>query len=110
MAITTLGHNHIAKRLGYTPDPNPMVYIAVGTGTPTSTALGAEVAKKFFTASVTGGIITYTGYWDIDDDLIGDITEAGIFNADDVMLCSQSFTAISMGESNNLTITWNLTA
>ncbi len=108
--ITTLGHINIAGRWGpQPPTASVMFYIAIGTGTPSTTALGNEIGRKIFSQSITANDITDTAKWTQDDYVAGDITEAGIFTLDGTMIASQSFVAITKTIYDNLTITWDLT-
>lgn len=108
MAVTTLGHVHIAGRMPLGTTVNPMIYMAIGTGTPTATALGNEVSRKLFSFDLVANVITYTAQWDADDLVSGTITEAGIFNQNDIMLVSGTFSEVKT-IYDNLLITWELT-
>ncbi|MBP6884601.1 MAG: hypothetical protein KBC17_02125 [Candidatus Pacebacteria bacterium] len=111
--VTTVGKEHIADRFGLQAQ-DPMITMAIGTGTPSATALGTEVSRKEFQSQTSSGLTwTYVAQWSIDDDFAGTITEAGIFNAESglggVMLCSSSFTSIVKALNDSLVITWTIT-
>lgn len=112
--VTTLGKEHIADRMATTPSLNPMCSMAIGTGTPSATALGTEVYRKGFKSkTVSGAVVTYQAYWDINDRIAITVTEAGIFNAPNLggtMLNSGTVSpSIVKGLNDVLDITWTLT-
>lgn len=111
--ITSLGKEYIADRLG-SRTLAAMSNMAIGTSTPSATALGVELNRRIFkTNTSTGATWTYSAEWNIDDEVSGTVTEAGVFNADSglggTMLCSSSFTGIVKALNDSLTITWTLT-
>lgn len=111
--VTAAGKQHIANRFGNATE-DPMSNMAVGTGTPGTTALGTEVNRQpFQSQSSSGTAWTYVAEWDIEDEFSATITEAGVFNADSglggTMLCSASFTPIVKGVNDSLRITWTIT-
>lgn len=112
--ITTLGKEFIADQLSDNPQYAPMMAMAIGTGTPSATALGTEVGRKGFRSnSNTGAVITYVSEYNIDDGIAATITEAGIFNigvpATGLMMCSSSFAGIVKTLNGTLVITWTIT-
>lgn len=93
------------------PTLSKVTHMAVGTGSPASTALGTEIDRNAFTSkSRTNAVLTMIANWAAGDGT-GAITEAGLFDADadGNMWCSSSFTAINKGASDTLQITWTLT-
>jgi hypothetical protein len=112
--VTVLGKAHIADRLSSNPSQDPMLAMAIGTGTPSSTALGSELKRKnVWSRTSSGKVVTYQGHWDYDDQFSGTITEAGIFNASSLggtMLCSAVVSpSIVKPINDTLDITWNVT-
>lgn len=112
--VTSAGKEHIADRLASSPSQAVMISMAIGTGTPSLTALGSELSRKgLYSRTTSGAVVTYTAIWDIDDRVNGTITEAGIFNASPsggTMLCSGTISpSIVKGLNDSLIITWTLT-
>ena len=93
-----------------------MGWMAVGTGTPSATALGVELDRNALTSTTqgTGGDdndAIYVGDWAAADGT-GAITEAGVFNQATLggtMFISASFAVINKGASDTLKITWTVT-
>lgn len=109
--IGTNGDDHIADQLSASPGESAMSHMAIGTGTPTGTALGTELDRNALTSATdSANVVTYVGDWAAGDGT-GAITEAGIFNAAaaGTMLCSASFSVINKGASDTLQIDWDLT-
>jgi hypothetical protein len=111
--ITTLGKAHIADRVGPRLQ-DPMINMAIGTGTPSTTALGTEISRRGFRSTSTSGAVwTFVSEWNYDDNVAGSITEAGVFNSEKAstgtMLCSALFTAIPKVANGTLVITWTIT-
>ena len=114
--IPALGDAHVADRMSQTPGEAAMGWMAIGTGTPTATALGIELDRNAITswaqgAGVDDNDVIYIGDWAAGDGT-GAITEAGIFNLatlGGVMLCSASFAAVNKLVGDTLKITWTLT-
>ena len=106
--ITTAGKYGIADQLLAAPTLAKMGWMAIGTGTPTPTLLGAEIAKVPFD-SKTRSLAVVTAIATFGAGVgTGAITEAGIFNsaaADTVdMWCSASFGVITKGSGDKLVI------
>src|SRR3990167_6661756 len=104
MSITVAGKELIADRLTMTPVSAQPLWIAIGTGSPSATALGSEISRKYCKiVSSSGGIITYSCLWDIEDNIEGLVTEIGIFNqatiAGTLLLCDR------LWHNNGLVIT-----
>ena len=113
--ITEAGDAHVADQLSASPDENAMSHMAIGTGTPTSTALGNEVHRNALTSRNQGSgaddnDVIYVGDFGAGEGT-GAITEAGIFNSNSggTMLASASFPTINKGDNDTLTITWTIT-
>lgn len=110
MSITTYADTHIADLLARKVLP-PMLNLAIGTGTPSATALGNEVSRKAFTVSRTGAVVTYSARWDIEDAVSGTITEMGIFDDATLggnMLLSKTFSQVK-ATNDELTVSIALT-
>ena len=114
-AVTAVGKQHIADQLARVPAQRGVQHMAIGTSTPSTTALGAETSRKYLASkTASGAVVTYVGHWDADDHVSGSLTEAGLFTSpnagvNDAMLCSGRFAAIAKGVSDSLDITWTLT-
>lgn len=109
--VTTAGKNGAADQILAAPSLNKPTHMAVGTGTPTGTALGTETDRNALTTKTrSNAVVTMVGDWAAGDATAA-ITEAGIFDAASVgnMWCSQSFAVINKGASDTLQITWTLT-
>ncbi len=93
----------------------PIGFMAIGTGTPGSTALGAELKRtNIQTKSSSGAVATFVAQWSVDDHFSGTLTEAGLFNADTgfggTMLCSAVISpSIVKALADSISITWTLT-
>lgn len=88
-------------------------WMAIGTGTPAATLLGAEIDRNALTSKTrSNAVLTMVGNWAAGDGT-GTITEAGLFDvvtANTVnMWCSSSFTGIVKGANDTLQITWTIT-
>ena len=109
--VTTKGKEGIADNLLASPTMGKPTHMAVGTGTPTSTALGTEIDRNALTSKTrSGAVVTMVGNWAAGDGS-GTLTEAGVFTASSAgdMFLSASFGAITKGASDTLQITWTLT-
>lgn len=78
MTITANGKIHIADQMGLRTQI-PIMYLAIGTGSPTATELGAELKVRGATVTRTDNVVTYKANWGIDDEFSATITEAGLF-------------------------------
>src|SRR3990167_1837354 len=111
MSITVAGKELIADRLTMTTVSAQPLWIAIGTGSPSATALGSEISRKYCKiVSSSGGIITYSCLWDIEDNIEGLVTEIGIFNQATLggtMLASAT-TSKNKSKSDSLEITWQI--
>jgi hypothetical protein len=109
--VTTAGKNGAADQILAAPSLNKPTHMAVGTGTPSGTALGTELDRNALTSKTrSGAVVTMVGDWAAGDGT-GAITEAGIFDAASTgnMWCSASFSVVNKGASDTLSISWTLT-
>jgi hypothetical protein len=109
--VTTAGKNAVADQILAAPSLNKMTHMAIGTGTPSGTALGSELDRNAFTSKTrSNAIVTVVGDWAAGDGT-GAITEAGTFDAGAAgnMWMSASFSVINKGAGDTLQITWTLT-
>lgn len=111
--VTTSGKNAIADQLVAAPVFAKPTHMAIGTGSPGATLLGAEIDRNALTSkNRSGAVVTMVGDWAAGDGT-GAITEAGIFNiatANTVdMYCSASFAVVNKLAADTLNISWTLT-
>lgn len=109
--VTTAGKNMIADRLLAAPTLGVPTHMAIGTGTPSGTALGTELDRNALTSKLrSGAVVTMVGDWAAGDGT-GAITEAGVFDASSSgnMHLSTSFSVINKAAGDTLSITWTLT-
>lgn len=109
--VTTAGKNGIADQILAAPSLNKPTHMAIGTGTPSGTALGTELDRNAFTSKTrSNAVVTMVGDWAAGDGT-GAITEAGTFDAASVgnMWMSTTFSVINKGASDTLNISWTLT-
>lgn len=114
--ITTVGKQVVAKRIGGVTQ-DAVTAVAIGTGTPTTTALGGEISTNGgdrAAATVTNQTTSTTGdtcQWVISFTFTGSfaVTEEGLFDtttsSSGNMLASQSFSAINVVNTDVLQIT-----
>lgn len=109
--VTTAGKNMIADRLLASPTLGVPTHMAVGTGTPSGTALGTESDRNALTSKTrSNAVVTMVGDWAAGDATAA-LTEAGVFDASSSgnMHLSASFSVINKGANDTLQITWTLT-
>lgn len=111
--VTTAGKNGIADQVLAAPTLGKPTHMAVGTGSPAATLLGAEIDRNALTSKLrSGAVVTMVGDWAAGD-ATGAITEAGIFDvvtANTVnMWCSASFSVVNKAAGDTLSISWTLT-
>lgn len=115
--VTALGKELIADQLltGLSTTSGPTYakpsHMAIGTGTPSATALGTELDRNAFTSkSRLTNVLTMVADWAAGDGT-GAITEAGTFNAASgpTMMTSASFAVVNKLAADTLNITWTLT-
>ncbi len=109
--VTTTGKTHVALVMSSTGD-TAMGWMAVGTGTPSATALGTESDRNALTSKLPSTTtVIYIGDWAAGDATAA-ITEAGVFNSASLggtMLVSAVFSAVNKGALDTLKITWTVT-
>lgn len=109
--VTTAGKNGAADQILASPSLGKPTHMAIGTGSPTGTALGTELDRNALTSkNRSGAVVTMVGDWAAGDGT-GAITEAGLFDAASTgnMWASQSFSVINKAAGDTLQITWTLT-
>jgi hypothetical protein len=111
--VTTAGKNAIADQILAAPALVKMGWMAVGTGSPAATLLGAETARVAFTLKTrSNAVVTVQGDYPAGT-ATGALTEAGTFDvvtANTVnMWMSASFSVINKGALDTLSISWTLT-
>lgn len=109
--VTTAGKNMIADRLLASPTLGVPTHMAIGTGTPSGTALGTELDRNALTSKTrSNAVVTMVGDWAAGDGT-GAITEAGVFDASSTgnMHLSSSFSVINKASTDTLSVTWTLT-
>jgi hypothetical protein len=112
-AVTTAGKNAIADQILAAPTLAKMGWMAIGTGSPAATLLGAEVARVAFDSKLrSGAVVTSVATFPAGTGT-GAITEAGTFDvvtANTVnMWMYTSFSVINKSASDSIVITWTLT-
>jgi len=108
---TTPGKEGLADQILASPSLGVPTHMAVGTGSPSATALGTESDRNALTSKTrSGAVITMVGNWAAGD-ATATLTEAGLFDADASgnMWASATFTAIAKAASDTLAITWTIT-
>jgi hypothetical protein len=111
--VTTAGKAVLADRLLASPTLVTPGWVAVGTGTPSATLLGAEIARiALVTKTRSTNVLTMTASFAAGTGT-GALTEAGIFNvvtANTVdMHLSATFSVINKGASDTLDVSWTWT-
>ncbi len=109
--VTTAGKNGIADQILAAPTLGVPTHMAVGTGTPSGTALGTENDRNALTSKTRStNVVTFVGDWAAGDATAA-ITEAGVFDASSSgnMWLSTSFAVINKGANDTLQISWDLT-
>lgn len=112
-AIPVNGRNAIAAQLLAVPGIASPSHMAIGTGVPTATLLGAEVARVAFdTKTASANVVTMVATFAAGIGT-GAIIEEGLFNiatANTVTLyASSTFAAINKAASDSLVITHTIT-
>lgn len=111
--VTTAGKQGIADQILAAPTLTKMGWMAIGTGTPAATLLGAEAARVAFDSKTrSGAVVTVVATFPAGTGT-GAITEAGTFDvvtANTVnMWMSASFSVINKAAADSIVITWTLT-
>src|SRR5947208_13450962 len=79
--VTTAGKNGAADQVLASPTLGKPTHMAIGTGTPSATALGTELDRNANTSKTRStNVVTIVGDWAAGDGT-GAITEAGTFDA-----------------------------
>lgn len=113
--VTNVGKKICADQVGGTTT-TPVTAVAIGTGSPTATALGSEITTDGGSrgaATVSNQTTTTTGdteRWTRTFNFTGtfSVTEEGLFDNNTSggnMLASQSFSAVNVGNGDSLQIT-----
>jgi hypothetical protein len=109
--VTTAGKNGLADQALAAPSLNKPTHMALGTGTPTGTALQTELDRNALaTKTRSTNVLTFTANW-VAGEATGTLTEAGLFDAASTgnMWLSATFTAKVKGAADTLAATWTLT-
>jgi hypothetical protein len=111
--VTTAGKNGIADQVLASPSLSKIGWLAIGTGSPSATLLGAEVARVAFdTKTRSNAVVTVVATFAAGTGT-GAITEAGTFDvvtANTVnMWMSSSFSVVNKGALDSMVVTWTLT-
>lgn len=112
--VTTAGKQGIIDQILASPSLAKAGWMAMGTGSPAATLLGAENARVAFTSKTrSGAVVTIVGDFAAGVGT-GTITEAGLFdvvtaNTVNMWASGGPFTAIPKGAGDSLGFTWTLT-
>lgn len=109
--VTTAGKAGAADQILASPSLNKPTHMAVGTGSPSGTALGTELDRNALTSKTrSAAVVTMVGDWAAGDGT-GALTEAGVFDASSSgnMYLSSSFSVLNKGAADSLSISWTLT-
>jgi hypothetical protein len=109
--VTTAGKAGAADQILASPSLNKPTHMAIGTGSPSGTALGTELDRNALTSKTrSGAVVTMVGDWAAGDGT-GAITEEGVFDASSTgnMWLSQSFSVVNKGAGDTLSISHTLT-
>jgi len=111
--VTTAGLAGAADQLLAAPTLNKPTHMAIGTGTPAATLLGAEIDRNALTSKTRlGSVVTMVADWAAGDGT-GAISEAGVFDngvANTInMYMSASFAVVNKLAADSLSIQWTLT-
>ena len=109
--VTTAGKNGTADQILLTHTLGKPTHMAVGTGTPSGTALGTELDRNAFTSKTrSNAVVTMVGDWAAGD-ATGALTESGTFDASSAgnMWMSTSYAVINKGSLDTLNTSWTLT-
>lgn len=111
--VTAAGLAGAADQILAAPTLNKPTHMAIGTGVPAATLLGAEIDRNALTSKTRlGSVVTMIADWAAGDGT-GAITEAGVFDiatANTVnMWMSANFAVVNKLVGDTLQITWTLT-
>lgn len=112
--IVNSGFDFICDVMGNSTQPKPVRKIQVGSGTTATTAvmttLEAKIAEKEATYSHTRGtkVFSLSSHFAAGE-ATGAITEAGVFNADGVMLDRVTFKVANIDADDEITVNFQFT-
>lgn len=112
--IVNSGFDFICDVMGNSTQPKPVRKIQVGSGTTATTAamtaLSARIAEKTATYSHTTGtkVFSLSSHFAAGE-ATGAITEAGVFNADGVMLDRVTFKVANIDADDEITVNFQFT-
>ena len=116
--VVNAGKAYIASKLVNNPSSNVPQSMALGSDGTTpagsQTALLSELGRVKdgnFSNTISSNAITFTGVFG-GGVATGSVQEAAIFESPDsggIMLCRTTFSSITKGASDSLTVTWNVT-
>lgn len=109
--VTTAGKQGIADQVIASPTLGKPTHMAIGTGSPSGTALGTELDRNALTSKTrSGAVVTMQGDWAAGDGT-GAITEAGVFDASSSgnMWLSTTWSVINKASGDTLSVVWTLT-
>lgn len=113
--VVTTGKNYVASRMK-DATTTAMSHMAVGTVSTAAaagdTALGGEAARVALTSTaVSGADVTYSATFAAGTGT-GALTEAAVLNASSAgtMLCRTVFAVVNKGVSDQMSVTWVVTA
>jgi len=116
--VVNVGKAFIASKLVNNPSSNVPSSMALGSSGTTpagsDTTLGSELGRVKdgnFSNTISSNAITFTGVFG-GGVATGSVQEAAIFESPDsggIMLCRTTFSAITKGGSDSITVTWNVT-
>lgn len=112
--IVNSGFDFICAAIGSPTRPNPVSKIQVGSGTVATTAsmtaLNAKIAEKAATYRHTTGtkVFSLSSHF-APGEATGAITEAGVFNANGVMLDRVTFKVANIDADDEITVTFQFT-
>lgn len=114
--IVAGGLTALTQIFGNAPSPTGYaqrrpVSIAVGTGTPSTTALGTEVFEDTFDSTTypTASSVRFEMILQQGEANGSPLQEAGLFSADGTMIARQSFQTITKNSSFQLAFVWSFT-
>lgn len=109
--VTSLGKAGAADQILASPTLGKPTHIAVGSGTPSGTALGAEIDRNALTSKTRSGA-TVTMVVDFGaGEATGALTEAGVFDASSSgsMWMSTTYAPVNLTAQDTVRLTWGLT-
>lgn len=112
--IVDSGFDLICEAIGGTTQPKPVSKIQVGSGTSDTTADMAALEAKIAEGEASYSHTTGTKVFSLSShfaagEATGAITEAGVFNADGVMLDRVTFKVANIDEDDEITVNFQFT-